>query len=79
MDNFITGDIWSEVNKRLTKQQNKTACIAYVTTDNLELSEGDILICDASNYAIKRLSAQHKTAALSAKVLDAHPLTSRQS
>lgn len=53
MDNFITGDIWSEVNKRLTKQQNKTACIAYVTTDNLELSEGDILICDASNYAIK--------------------------
>lgn len=54
MKDFLTGDIWGEVNKRLTKQQNKTACIAYVTSDILELSEGDTLICDASNYAVNR-------------------------
>lgn len=53
MEQFITGDIWTEVNKKLTGKQKKTACIAYVTSDNLKLTKGDILVCDASNYSIK--------------------------
>jgi len=53
MEQFLTGDIWEAVNKRLTKRQKKIACIAYVTLDKLELSKGDTLICDASDFAIK--------------------------
>jgi len=53
MEQFFTGDIWNEVNKHFTKRQKKTACIAYVTIDNIELTNGDVLICDASTFAIK--------------------------
>lgn len=53
MEQFITGDIWTEANKYLTGMQKITACIAYVTSDNLKLKKGDILVCDASNYSIK--------------------------
>lgn len=53
MEQFLTGDIWKEVNNLLTKRQKKIACIAYVTTDKLELTKGDTLICDASTFAIK--------------------------
>src|SRR6266542_2833820 len=53
MDRFLTGDIWKEINK-LTKQEKiKKAAIAYVTSSNLKLTKGDILICDASISAIK--------------------------
>ena len=53
MEQFLTGDIWGAVNKLLSRKQKNTACIAYVTSDNLHLSKGDILICDASTSAIK--------------------------
>lgn len=53
MEQFLTGDIWKEVNKHLTRRQKKIACIAYVTSDKLQLSKGDSLICDASTFAIK--------------------------
>lgn len=53
MELFLTGDIWKEVNRLLTKRQKKTACIAYVTSDKLELTKGDTLICDASTFALK--------------------------
>jgi len=53
MEQFLTGDIWKEVNKLFKKGQKKFSCIAYVTSDKLELSKGDTLICDASTFAIK--------------------------
>lgn len=53
MEQFLTGDIWKKVNKLFIKREKKTACIAYVTLENLHLSKGDILICDASDYEIK--------------------------
>ena len=53
MEQFLTGDIWKGVNKLFAKRQKKIACIAYVTSDKLKLTKGDILICDASNFAIK--------------------------
>jgi hypothetical protein len=61
MEQFLTGDIWKEVNKLLTKRQKKIACIAYVTSDKLELTKGDILICDASTFAIKFGETSAKT------------------
>lgn len=53
MEQFITGDIWTVVNKKLTGKQKITACIAYVTSGNLKLKKDDILVCDASSYSIK--------------------------
>lgn len=61
MEKFLTGDIWKEVNKLFKKGQNKFACIAYVTSDKLELSKGDTLICDASTFAIKFGETSAKT------------------
>lgn len=65
MEDFITGDIWNEVNKLFARQQKKFACIAYVTSDNLKLTKADTLICDASTFAIK-------FGETSAKILDAY-------
>jgi hypothetical protein len=61
MEQFLTGDIWNEVNKLFTKGQQKIACIAYVTSEKLELSKGDTLICDASTFAIKFGETSAKT------------------
>lgn len=63
MEQFLTGDIWNEVNKLFEKRQKKIACIAYITSESLKLTKGDILICDASDYEIK-------FGTTSAKVLD---------
>lgn len=65
MEQFLTGNIWKEVNKLFVKKQSKIACIAYVTSDNLQLAKGDTLICDASDYEIR-------FGATSAKVLDSY-------
>lgn len=61
MEQFLTGDIWKEVNKLLAKRQKVIACIAYVTSDKLELKKGDTLICDASTFAIKFGETSAKT------------------
>ena len=53
MEQFLTGDIWKQVNAIFTKGEKRTACIAYVTSNKLELNKNDILICDASDYSIK--------------------------
>jgi len=65
MGQFLTGDIWGEVNKLFGKRQKKIACIAYVTSEKLKLTRGDILICDASDYEIR-------FGATSAKTLDSY-------
>jgi len=61
MEDFLTGDIWKEVNKKLTSRQKKIACIAYVTSDKLKLNKGDSLICDASIFSIKFGETSAKT------------------
>jgi|GEM_PF-2030383 len=61
MEQFLTGDIWSVVNKHLKKGQQNNACIAYVTSPTLNLGKGDILICDASDYSIKYGMTSAKT------------------
>lgn len=61
MEDFLTGDIWKEVNKELTSRQKKIACIAYVTSDKLKLNKGDSLICDASIFSIKFGETSAKT------------------
>lgn len=53
MAEILTEDIWSQVNQRLKVNQEKIASIAYVTTTGLDLVEGDVLICDASEGKIK--------------------------
>lgn len=60
LEQFITGDVWSAVNK-LPDNGNKIACIAYVTTTNLKLKKGDVLICDASEYSIRFGETSAKT------------------
>lgn len=65
MEQFLTGDIWKQVDTLIAKSQSKIACIAYVTSGNLQLTKGDILICDASEYEIK-------FGATSAKILDGY-------
>lgn len=55
MEKFITEDIWSEVNKIISEYNSKKfACISYVSTNNLNLIKGDVLICDASENSIKQ-------------------------
>ena len=53
MQEFITGDIWKKVNKIIKSTDTKLVCVAYVTSNSLKLSKGDILICNASDYEIK--------------------------
>jgi PLD-like domain len=81
MERFLTGDIWKEVNKLFMKGQNKIACIAYVTSDKLELSKGDTLICDASTFAIKFGETSAKTLSMyflrGVKILSNHSLHSK--
>jgi hypothetical protein len=53
MEKFLTGDIWNEINRLSRDQEEKIAAIAYVTSKQLWLSKGDILICDASFSSIQ--------------------------
>jgi len=53
MDQFLTRDIWSQVNKLTNGQKSKIAAVSYISKCNIKLIKGDILICDASDRAIK--------------------------
>jgi hypothetical protein len=53
MRKLVTGDVWSQVNRLLRGRALRVACIAYVTSTKLKLRKGDVLICDASRYAVK--------------------------
>lgn len=55
MEKLITEDIWKEVNNLISQHSSKkTACISYVSTSNLNLVKGDVLICDASENSINQ-------------------------
>jgi hypothetical protein len=54
MEKFITNDVWDEVNDLISNSnKKKMISIAYVTSNNLKLTEGDVLICDASDYSVR--------------------------
>lgn len=54
MEKIITSKVWTQVTRLLDKRGNKTAEIAYVSKGTpLSFEDGDVLICDASDHAIK--------------------------
>jgi hypothetical protein len=63
MANILTGDIWKQVNKKIKRNIQVEAAIAYVSSANLKLKKNDILICNASKKAISNGET-------SAKILD---------
>lgn len=51
---MITGDIWQKVNDEILSVESiRKAVIAYITKKSDLLEEGDFLICDASEQAVK--------------------------
>ena len=53
MNRLLSQNLWPTVAK-LAKNTVKRAAIAYVSSDeHLQFGEGDLLVCDASNNAIK--------------------------
>lgn len=67
IDQFLTRDIWSQVNKLTKGQKSKIAAVAYVSAHNIDLSRGDTLICNASDYAIKNGETSAKVLAYYSK------------
>jgi hypothetical protein len=54
MDQLLTNNVWHETSKLLRRGDRKLAAIAYATSDmHLSFAEGDVLVCDASDAAIK--------------------------
>ncbi|MEW6208968.1 MAG: hypothetical protein AB1631_11420, partial [Acidobacteriota bacterium] len=54
MDRVITNNVWRQAAQFIGKQEKKIAAIAYVSKGTpLLFGKGDILICDASDQAIK--------------------------
>ena len=54
MEEIITDKIWSRVKRLIEGQPSKTAAVAYVTKGAaLSFEDGDTLVCDASDQAIK--------------------------
>ena len=63
MDQLLTNNVWRQVSKHLGAGDKKIAAIAYVTDEtHLPFRDGDVLICDASDAAIK--SGETKAALL---------------
>jgi hypothetical protein len=53
MERVLSDGLWEDLRKRARKAKKKRAAIAYVTKNHLSLGRGDILVCDASDGAIK--------------------------
>lgn len=53
MKTLLGDDIWPVLQKQARNHKRIQAAIAYVTEPYFDLSEGDVLICDASPAAIK--------------------------
>lgn len=54
MDTILTGDIWKQVRARTRGAKRRLAAVAYVSTDgHIGFRRNDVLICDASDRAIK--------------------------
>lgn len=54
MDIILTGNIWKQVAARTNATKRRLTAVAYVSSDrHLKLRRNDVLICDASERAIK--------------------------
>ena len=54
MDTILTGDIWRQVRPHSKTATRRLIAVAYVTTDtNILFRRNDVLVCDASDLAIK--------------------------
>lgn len=54
MERIITNNVWTQVIRLLKKRDSKVAAIAYVSKGTpLSFGDGDVLVCDASDQAIK--------------------------
>lgn len=54
MDQLLTDNVWREASNLLKTGDRKLAAIAYVTSNlHLSFATGDVLVCDASDTAIK--------------------------
>lgn len=54
MDKLLTDNVWSQVGKELNAAKRRMAAVAYVTSErHLKLSRNDVLVCDASDTAIR--------------------------
>jgi hypothetical protein len=54
MEKIITNKVWTQIIRLLDKRENKFAAIAYVSKGSpLSFGDGDVLVCDASDHAIK--------------------------
>jgi hypothetical protein len=62
MDQLLTGNVWEKVVGLLSAEDKKIAAIAYVTSDaHFSFRKNDVLICDASDTAIKSGETSAKT------------------
>lgn len=54
MDIILTGNIWRQVAARASAAKRRLVAVAYVSSDKyLKLRQNDVLICDASDRAVK--------------------------
>src|SRR5262249_42875902 len=53
MKALLSDDLWRELSRLSAEHQRIRAAIAYVTAPYLEFRRGDLLVCDASDDAIK--------------------------
>lgn len=54
MEQILTGNIWNQIAPKVRQEARRLAAIAYVSDASfLRLSKNDVLVCDASDSAIK--------------------------
>lgn len=53
MKALLSDELWQELSRYSDGHVRLRAAIAYVTTAHLDFREGDLLVCDASDQAIK--------------------------
>jgi len=54
MDNILTDNIWKQVAPHARSCERRLAALAYVSTDTrITFRKGDLLVCDASDAAVK--------------------------
>lgn len=53
MKALLSDNLWQELSRHATGHRRLRAAIAYVTAKHLDFRRGDLLVCDASDQAIK--------------------------
>lgn len=53
MKTLLSDDLWTDLSRQSADHKRIRAAISYVTARHLDFREGDLLVCDASDDAIK--------------------------